>query len=50
MPQPAALEVVEFTDVSCPWVWGSEPRFRLLRWRYGDCPAVDYRAHRSGAR
>jgi predicted DsbA family dithiol-disulfide isomerase len=36
MPPDAPLEVVEFTDISCPWVWGSEPKFRLLRWRYGD--------------
>ncbi|WP_037915297.1 DsbA family oxidoreductase [Actinacidiphila yeochonensis] len=31
---PAAagpLEVVEFTDPLCPWAWGSEPAFRLLR-------------------
>ena len=29
-------EVVEFTDPACSWAWGSEPKFRLLRWRYGD--------------
>ncbi|RSM37656.1 hypothetical protein DMA12_36115 [Amycolatopsis balhimycina DSM 5908] len=25
------LEVVEYTDPACPWVWGSEPKFRRLR-------------------
>jgi predicted DsbA family dithiol-disulfide isomerase len=27
------LEVVEYTDPTCPWAWGSEPAFRLLRLR-----------------
>ena len=31
----AAVEVVEFTDPGCSWAWGSEPKFRLLRWRHG---------------
>ncbi|XBQ39042.1 DsbA family protein (plasmid) [Streptomyces rapamycinicus] len=26
-----AVEVVEYTDPACPWAWGSEPAFRLLR-------------------
>ncbi|GAA3526627.1 hypothetical protein GCM10022222_07020 [Amycolatopsis ultiminotia] len=26
-----ALEIVEYTDPACPWAWGSEPKFRLLR-------------------
>ncbi|MEU6764064.1 DsbA family protein [Streptomyces sp. NPDC046853] len=31
---PAALiEVTEFTDAACPWAWGSDPVFRLLRHR-----------------
>ncbi|NED84577.1 hypothetical protein G3I76_31355 [Streptomyces sp. SID11233] len=31
-PQPPPLvEVVEYTDPMCPWAWGSEPVFRLLR-------------------
>ena len=30
------LEVVEYTDVMCSWAWGSEPKLRLLRWRYED--------------
>lgn len=29
----AALTVVEYTDPACPWAWGSEPKFRLLRAR-----------------
>lgn len=30
------IEVVEYTDVMCSWAWGSEPKLRLLRWRYED--------------
>jgi predicted DsbA family dithiol-disulfide isomerase len=30
------IEVVEFTDPGCSWAWGTEPKLRLLRWRYGD--------------
>ncbi|TMU99644.1 DsbA family protein [Streptomyces sp. DASNCL29] len=26
-----AVEIVEYTDPACPWAWGSEPAFRLLR-------------------
>jgi predicted DsbA family dithiol-disulfide isomerase len=29
------LEVVEYTEPWCAWAWGSEPKLRLLRWRYG---------------
>jgi predicted DsbA family dithiol-disulfide isomerase len=29
------IEVVEFTDPGCSWAWGTEPKLRLLRWRYG---------------
>lgn len=29
-------ELVEYTDPGCSWAWGSEPKLRLLRWRYGD--------------
>ncbi|MFD0441979.1 hypothetical protein ACFQ10_04095 [Streptomyces indonesiensis] len=25
------VEIVEYTDPACPWAWGSEPAFRLLR-------------------
>ena len=32
----AGIEVVEFTDPGCSWAWGTEPKLRLLRWRYGD--------------
>lgn len=28
------LDVIEFTDPICSWAWGSEPKLRLLRWRY----------------
>jgi protein-disulfide isomerase-like protein with CxxC motif len=34
MEQVAPVEVVEYTDVMCSWAWGSEPKLRLLRWRY----------------
>lgn len=30
------IEVVEFTDPGCSWAWGTEPKLRLLRWRFGD--------------
>jgi predicted DsbA family dithiol-disulfide isomerase len=30
------VEVVEFTDPACSWAWGTEPKLRLLRWRFGD--------------
>src|SRR5207247_190058 len=30
------IEVVEFTDPGCSWAWGTEPKLRLLEWRYGD--------------
>ncbi|MDX3850078.1 DsbA family protein [Streptomyces sp. AK02-01A] len=37
--EPAAarplLSVTEFTDPACPWAWGSEPSFRLLRHTLG---------------
>lgn len=29
-------EVIEFTDPGCSWAWGTEPKLRLLQWRYGD--------------
>jgi len=25
------VQVTEFTGAACPWVWGSDPVFRLLR-------------------
>src|SRR2546428_5157462 len=38
MGQVARVELVEYTDVMCSWAWGSEPKLRLLRWRYeGRC-------------
>jgi predicted DsbA family dithiol-disulfide isomerase len=30
------IEVVEFTDPGCSWAWGTEPKLRLLRHRFGD--------------
>jgi predicted DsbA family dithiol-disulfide isomerase len=35
MPE-VVVEVAEFTDPACSWAWGTEPKLRLLRWRYGD--------------
>jgi predicted DsbA family dithiol-disulfide isomerase len=32
----AHVEVVEYTDPGCSWAWGTEPKLRLLRWRFGD--------------
>lgn len=31
-----AVDVIEYTDPGCSWAWGSEPKLRRLRWRYGD--------------
>jgi predicted DsbA family dithiol-disulfide isomerase len=33
---PEAIEAVEYTDPGCSWAWGSEPKLRRLRWRFGD--------------
>ena len=30
------VEVVEYTDPWCSWAWGTEPKVRKLRWRWGD--------------
>jgi predicted DsbA family dithiol-disulfide isomerase len=30
------LEAVEFTDPSCSYAWGTEPKYRRLRWQYRD--------------
>lgn len=30
------LDIIEYTDPVCSWAWGSEPKLRLLRWRYGE--------------
>ncbi len=32
-------EIVEITDPTCSWAWGTEPKLRRLRWRFG--PVVD---------
>ncbi|MEM8902846.1 MAG: DsbA family protein [Actinomycetota bacterium] len=31
-----AVSITEFTDPGSVWAWGSEPKLRLLEWRYGD--------------
>src|SRR5881227_2851570 len=33
---PMPVEVVEHSDPWCSWAWGTEPKLRRLRWRYGD--------------
>jgi 2-hydroxychromene-2-carboxylate isomerase len=30
------IEVVHYTDPSCPWAYSAEPFMRALEWRYGD--------------
>ncbi|MGI9612037.1 MAG: DsbA family oxidoreductase [Acidimicrobiales bacterium] len=30
------MDVIEYTDAMCSWAWGSEPKLRLLRWRFDD--------------
>ncbi len=30
------IEVIEYTDPCCSWAWGTEPKLRRLRWRYGE--------------
>jgi len=32
----ATVELIEYTDPGCSWAWGTEPKLRLLRRRYGD--------------
>ncbi len=32
MSQP--IEITEYTDAMCSWAWGTEPKLRLLRWRF----------------
>lgn len=29
------VSVVEYTDPTCFWAWGAEPKVRRLQWRYG---------------
>ena len=28
--------MIEYTDAMCSWAWGTEPKLRLLRWRFDD--------------
>ena len=30
------MDVVEYTDAMCSWAWGTEPKLRLLHWRFDD--------------
>ncbi len=30
------MDVIEYTDAMCSWAWGTEPKLRLLRWRFED--------------
>jgi predicted DsbA family dithiol-disulfide isomerase len=30
------IEVTEYTDPWCSWAWGTEPKLRRIRWRWGD--------------
>lgn len=30
------VDVIEYTDAMCSWAWGTEPKLRLLRWRFED--------------
>lgn len=39
--RPRSVQIVEYTDPGCSWAWGSEPKLRLLRWRYGE--RIDWR-------
>jgi 2-hydroxychromene-2-carboxylate isomerase len=34
--QPLAVDVIHFTDPSCPWAYSAEPLMRALQWRFGD--------------
>ncbi len=31
-----AVDVIHFTDPSCPWAYSAEPLFRTLEWRFGE--------------
>jgi 2-hydroxychromene-2-carboxylate isomerase len=42
------VEVVHYTDPSCPWAYSAEPFMRALEWRYGD--ALDWRLVTIGLR
>jgi 2-hydroxychromene-2-carboxylate isomerase len=33
--EPLAVDVIHFTDPSCPWAYSAEPLFRTLEWRFG---------------
>lgn len=31
---PRTIEITEYTDAMCSWAWGTDPKLRLLRWRF----------------
>lgn len=31
---PGTIKITEYTDAMCSWAWGTEPKLRLLRWRF----------------
>jgi 2-hydroxychromene-2-carboxylate isomerase len=45
---PEQVEVVHYTDPSCPWAYSAEPFMRALEWRYGD--GLDWRLVTIGLR
>jgi 2-hydroxychromene-2-carboxylate isomerase len=42
------VEVIHYTDPSCPWAYSAEPFMRALEWRYGD--GLDWRLVTIGLR
>ena len=36
MSEHPAVDVIHFTDPSCPWAYSAEPLMRTLQWRFGD--------------
>jgi 2-hydroxychromene-2-carboxylate isomerase len=34
--EPRVVDVIHFTDPSCPWAYSAEPLFRTLEWRFGE--------------
>jgi 2-hydroxychromene-2-carboxylate isomerase len=34
--QTPAIDVIHYTDPSCPWAYSAEPVMRTLEWRFGD--------------
>jgi 2-hydroxychromene-2-carboxylate isomerase len=36
MSEHPAVDVIHFTDPSCPWAYSAEPLMRTLQWRFGE--------------